>query len=326
LRTTFLLLLTLAAPAWAAEHLQLSPPTQYSGMCDASAAVAVTSNLFVVASDEDSVLRLYRRNLPGGPVREYDMSPFLQLRGKSPETDVEGAARIGDRAFWIGSHGTNREGKQRLNRRRLFATDIKVSADTVELVPAGQPCERLLDDLLADSRFDCFHLAAAARLAPKEPGALNIEGLAATPQGQLLIGFRNPVPDGKALLIPLQNPNEVIQGKPAQFGSPVQLDLAGLGIRDIACWDGEYVIIAGPFDGGKRFHLYRWAGPGASPTAIKAPGLNEYHPEALICYPQTGAREFQVLSDDGTRLIGDCPCKELPDPRQRVFRSVWAAP
>jgi hypothetical protein len=34
------------------------------------------------------------------------------------------------------------------------------------------------------------------------PGGLNIEGLAATPDGQLLIGFRNPLSEGKALLLP----------------------------------------------------------------------------------------------------------------------------
>ena len=38
----------------------LSPPFQHTGMCDASAAIAVGAGLFVVASDEDNVLRVYR--------------------------------------------------------------------------------------------------------------------------------------------------------------------------------------------------------------------------------------------------------------------------
>ncbi|HEY5481214.1 MAG TPA: DUF3616 domain-containing protein, partial [Verrucomicrobiae bacterium] len=186
-------------------------PAHYSGMCDASGAVAVSSNLFVVANDEDNVLRLYRSDQPGQPVKQFDFNAFLEVQGKSLEADLEGAARIGDRAFWIGSHGRNKDGKERLNRHRLFATDISVNAGEVALTAVGTPYRLLLDDLLRDARFDQFHFAEAAHRAPKDPDALNIEGLSAMAEGQLLIGFRNPVPAGKALLIPLLNPNEVIQ-------------------------------------------------------------------------------------------------------------------
>ena len=34
---------------------------EYSGMCDASAAIALDKDIFLVASDEDNVLRVYRR-------------------------------------------------------------------------------------------------------------------------------------------------------------------------------------------------------------------------------------------------------------------------
>jgi hypothetical protein len=292
-------------------------------MCDASGAVAVSSNLFVVANDEDNVLRLYRSDQPGGPVKQFDFNAFLEVHGKSLEADLEGAARIGGRAFWIGSHGQNKNGKERFNRHRLFATDIRVTDGDVTLTPVGKPCKRLLNDLLADSRFDQFHFAEATRRAPKEPGALNIEGLSATPEGHLLIGFRNPLSAGKALLIPLVNPDEVIEGKPARFDSAIQLDLSGLGIRDIAWHGGIYVIIAGSSHGGAHFQLYRWAGPGAKPEPLRVDHLNDYHPEALVIYPKHGLQELQILSDDGTFLIDGCPCKNLKDPNQRTFRSFW---
>ena len=171
-----------------------------------------------------------------------------------------------------------------------------------------------------------FHFEEAARHAPEEPGALNIEGLSATAEGHLLIGFRSPVPAGKSLLIPLLNSNEVIAGKTGNFGSGVQLDLGGLGIRDIAWHEGIYLIIAGASHGGGHFQLYRWAGPGAKPEPLRVKHLDEYHPEALIIYPHLGLRKFQVLSDDGTYLIDECPCKELKDPHRRTFRSFWLAP
>ena len=309
----------------AAEDLRVLRPLQYSGMCDASGAVAVSSNLFVVANDEDNVLRLYGSDQPGQPVKQFDLNAFLEVQGKSLEADLEGAARIGDRAFWIGSHGRNKDGKERPNRHRLFATDIRVKAGDVTLAPVGKPYKRLLNDLLGDTRFDQFHLAEAARHAPKEPGALNIEGLSATAEGQLLIGFRSPVPAGKALLIPLLNPNQVIEGKPARFGSAVQLDLGGLGIRDIAWHRGTYFIIAGACDGARDFQLYRWAGSDAKPERLLVDHLSRYHPETLFFYPQSALREFQVLSDDGTFLINGCPCKDLKDSSRRTFRSFWVA-
>jgi hypothetical protein len=313
------------APPPSDDRLKLVRPEHYFGMCDASGAVPISSNLFAVASDEDNILRIYRNDQPGRPVKEFDLNAFLGVQGHSLEADLEGAARIGDRAFWIGSHGRNVNGKERLNRHRLFATDIHGSGAELTLTPVGQPYCRLLDDLLADQRFTRFHLAEAAGHAPKEAEALNIEGLSATPEGHLLIGFRNPVPDGKALLIPLLNPNEVIQGKGARFDAAIQLELHGLGIRDMAWHAGTYIIIAGSYHGGGHFRLYRWAGPGAKAERLRVDHLDDYHPEALIIYPDRGPREFQVLSDDGTLLIDNCPCKDLVDPNRRTFRSFWVA-
>ena len=73
----------------------VSSPTVYSGVCSASAAVALSERLFVVANDEDNVLRIYDNNKPGPPVESLDVSAFLQVDRKSPETDLEAAARTG---------------------------------------------------------------------------------------------------------------------------------------------------------------------------------------------------------------------------------------
>ena len=323
-----LLLTVTLCPGWSAESppsahaLRLLRPAEYLGMCDASAAVVVATNLFIVASDEDNVLRVYRSDQPGPPVQSFDFNAFLAVTGKSPEADLEGAARIGPRAFWIGSHGRNKKGKERTNRHRLFATDIRLIGGEVSLTPVGHPCRTLLADMLADPALARFNLAGASQLEPKEAGALNIEGLAATPEGQLLIGFRNPVPGGRALIIPLRNPNEILEGEHARFGAAIQLDLGGRGIRDLAWVDGSYLIISGPWHGGADFQLYRWRAQ-EPPEALGISGLNAYHPEALVIYPDRGAHEFQVLSDDGTRLIDGVPGKELTDPSRQRFRSFW---
>jgi hypothetical protein len=307
----------------APEKLQIVRPVKYSGMADASGGVAVTSNLFLVVDDEENKLRLYRADQPGPPVKEFDMSLFLEVYGKSLESDLEGAAKIGNRAFWISSHGRNREGKARPNRDRFFATDIGVTNGEVTLTPVGHPYKTLQEDLIADARFTKFHLAEGAERAPKSPGGFNIEGLSATPEGQLLIGFRSPVPQGKALLIPLVNPDDVIMGKRPVFKPAIQLDLDGLGIRDIAFHEGTYVIIAGSAGKGGSFEIYFWRGPGTKPERVKVKQLSDYHPEGIVIYPERGLGEIQILSDDGKLAVEGVSEREIVDSAKKSFRSFW---
>jgi hypothetical protein len=185
----------------------------------------------------------------------------------------------------------------------------------------GKPYRSLLAELVREPRFKSLELAEASLLAPKTPGALNIEGLCATPDGKLLIGFRNPVPQSQALLIPLENPEQVITGQRAKFGEPILLPLDGLGVRDIAFWKNQYLIVGGSVDGRGHSALYRWDGKSAAPKKVDWFKLENFNPEALIVYP--GRDAFQVLSDDGTRRIGTETCKNLHDAKQRRFRSVW---
>ena len=114
---------------------------EYPGMCDPSAAVAISDTLFIVASDEDNVLRVYSRENPGTP-QEFDLSSFLRPDKDHPEVDIEGATRIDNRIFWIGSHGRSKGGKRRPSRHRLFATTVTIVDDEVRVKPVGLPYTR----------------------------------------------------------------------------------------------------------------------------------------------------------------------------------------
>lgn len=300
-----------------------SGPIIYSGAMDGSAAVAIDSQFFGNANDEDNVIRLYHRERGGEPAQTIDLSSFLEVDPRSPETDIEAAARIGNRAFWITSHGRNKNGKERVSRHRFFATDIRTNEHGIQILPAGKPYQDLLDDLIAAPQLKKFDLATAAARAPKSSGGLAIEGLAAMPDGRLLIGFRNPVPEGRALLVPLLNPDEVIDGKHAQFGEPIQMDLGGLAIRDISSWQGEFIIIAGRYDSGGTSKLFRWPGGVATPLPMKQISLKALNPEAIIIYPDKGLREFQLLSDDSAKQKSKDASRTRAEPR---FRSVWVTP
>jgi len=307
-----------------ASGLETTAVVTRSGACDASGAVAVGPGTFVVASDEDNVLRVYGPTdappQPGAP----NVSAFLGLKPGGPEADLEGATRIGDVIYWITSHGADGKGRPRPSGRRLFATQVAVVDGRAQFTPVGTPYEMLVQDFIADPGLEPFGLKAAAKRAPKTPNALNIEGLTATPEGGLLIGFRNPIPQGKALVVPLLNPKDVVMGSAkAKLGAPILLSLAGLGIRSIeySAGRGEYLIVAGPDGVIGPFHLYRWTGSKGD-TPVEVPGVSfaGLQPEALIVYPDN-ANTIEILSDDGTRDIHGVACKDLPVD-QRVFRSV----
>jgi hypothetical protein len=294
----------------------------YYGMCDASAGVALEANLFAVANDEDNPIRIYHTKQGSLPLQTFDFSKFLGVRRKKPELDLEGACWLGERIFWITSHGRNHLGQYRPNRHRLFATEWKQTAQGFQLAPVGRAYGNLLLDLITEPRLRGLNLARAARLPPKEAGALNLEGLCPTPEGWLLIGFRNPIPGQQALIVPLVNPNEVISGKPARLGDPILLNLGGFGIRDLAFFQGQYVLLAGAYDATGQSALYLWAGGKAPPRKLEEIKLPDFNPEAIITYRER-PHTIQLLSDDGTRATQGVPCKNLGNPAQQRFRSVW---
>jgi hypothetical protein len=321
-----LLALALTLFAGAAPGAPASAVMTYRGPCDASAAVALDADHFVVAGDEDNTLRVYRHGRPE-PVGEAPLAAFLGTGDK--ESDLEGAAAVGRRIYWIASHGRNSKGKLRPDRQRFFATDIDPGAQP-GVTPAGTPYRGLLDDMATAPTLAGLRLGDAAQLAPEAPGGLNIEGLAAMPDGSLLVGFRNPVPNGRALLVPLLNPAELVgavPGRKARFGEPILLELRGRGVRSIErVLDGRgYWIVTGPASDAGAFTLYRWSGQSKdAPQIVDSSELVGLRPEALFELPGGGGG-LQILSDDGGVVTNGRACKDRPMTAQG-FRSITLHP
>lgn len=272
---------------------------------------------------------------------------------------------MGDRVYWITSHGRNKDGKPRPNRYRFFATTVRVSGASVEVKEVGVPYCRLVDALVADASTRGLGLDRATRLhggelnrnsrerlAPKQEG-LNIEGLCATPDGETLyIGLRNPRvpgtegPGSRAIVVPLRNAAAVVEkGETPQFGPPVLWDLAGLGIRSMVYSEHPkaFYVVAGPHDARLGFALYRWSGDHAKPPVfvrrLDAEGP-AWQAEALVAFADSA--RLLALSDDGAvpvkvsgpaecmegeyRGDGTCDNKFLRDEARRFFRGTWLAP
>lgn len=315
----------------------------FRGICNASAGVALTDDLFVVADDEDKVVnknrelktlpfRVYSLSQPGmpkliGELPGSDINPVIK-KNVSGELDLEASAALDGVVFWIGSHSVGSGREQAPNRQRLFAVRFRLEGQQLIVNRVGSTYKTLLGDLEKDPNYGQFKLLDAAVRDSKTQDGLSIEGMTALPGGALAIGFRSPVPDGKALVATLLNPMQVIAGQPARFDKPIRLDLGGQGIRSMDTVDRSILIVGGPAGapvmnsmrtGSVPPHrLYRWSGDtSAKPEPLFQPDLSALFVEAV--FPV--GNKLLLLSDDGKMQLPEGTCQDLSKEQQR-FRAV----
>ncbi|MFD4789173.1 DUF3616 domain-containing protein [Streptomyces sp. NPDC058459] len=327
-------------------HYAASPAVQRSadaryltGAADASAAVDAGGGYVLVADDEDNTLRLYDGSASGAPVRSWDLSSAL---GASKEVDIEGAARVGNTVYWTGSLGNNKDGEYKPDRNTVFTTTLSGSGAATS-VAFGSAGHRLRDDLVAWDRANGdrygFAAATADGQTPKQVDGFNVEGLEFAPGSTTTayVGFRAPlVPPGtggKALLVPVTNMDQVARGAKAAVGTPVELDLGGLSVRDLRRNDqGKYLILAGSWaaeDNSAPYALYRWDGvAGHQPVkALDLPTADAGGWESVVSVPDLGVPggRVQLITDDGSAdLYGDgTAAKDLSHPEWQKSRSTF---
>lgn len=359
--------------------------TQFQNCCDASAGVALDAKWMVVANDEENTLRIYSIQNGGAPVWSQNWNAFTDPDPDHLEMDIEGAARVGEYVFWITSHARNKSGKIRESRYRFFATkwrypnpsapseseksDESLLTTPPELYPIGVAYSNLLGDLIRADGSWGLGIGSAAKKASEEPGAFNIEALTAwpawlvrdayddnenknatsvpNPTASVAIALRSPLKNGRAILIPLLNPLEMIlESRPANFGDPILLDLDGRGFRGMELNPGsnsaatQFYILAGPSgdDDGAGFRFYTWRFSNQGPfqesdlrSVLFAQGpLHDYNWESVI--PLEGdSHDILFLTDEGGRKVeseGE-DCKDLPEAKRELkrFHALrWTAP
>ncbi|MBN2593879.1 MAG: DUF3616 domain-containing protein [Sedimentisphaerales bacterium] len=316
-------------------------------IADASAAVALAPDLFIVGGDEKNKLRVYDINNPGSAaIADAPIGDFLNIDLNHTEIDIEGATWFNGRIFWITSHGRNRFGQYWFSRSQFFATTVTLEAGVLNVTVDGN-YTNLIDDLIAYDSIYNLGLAEAIgvadgridpnkipELAPKDEG-LNIEGLCAADGSSMLIGFRNPRPksEGKklGLIIRLNNPEAVVlRGEAPDFSPPLGLDLDGYGIRSMEYSPtlGQYLVMAGSKKAGSerpvqvlyKYHM-------ATETLTRLADFPYITPEAMFQFP--ASNKIHLLSDDGAILIdtpdGLIQNKYLPK-EQRTFRAHQITP
>ena len=122
--------------------------------------------------------------------------------------------------------------------------------------------------------------------------------------------------------MPLLNPVEIVKGGAAKLGDPVLLPLGGKGIRSITEWRGQFLLVAGAFDGGGRSDLYLWDGRTAAAELQQRLNYGRLNPESLAEIPAVAESDLLIVSDDGNVLVGKKPCKKLKDSHLKRFRAA----
>lgn len=309
---------------------RLSDVVIFQGRCDASGGFALDEQWWVGGDDEKNELLLYPAS---GGIGEpaLDLEEFLGLN-EDEEADLESATRLGSAAYWLGSHSAKTDGTLQPGRRRLFAVEIKVTGASYEITPMGKPFDRLIEALDAHPQYAKFGLLKAAERGSNAEGALSIESICTSSRGELLIGFRNPVPAGKALIAVVRNPRGMMTGDKPEFGPPMQLDLEGLGLRDMTPWNGGYLLIGGDFrdrdeEGARSSRLFFWDRTAHAPEPLNVTFPQDFNPEALVLFASGDSERVLVCSDDGGFGCSDdgTVCKKLKKnrKRERQFRACW---
>ena len=329
----------------------------HTGISDASATIALDADTMFVAEDETNALRLFDRTHSGLPLGVFDFSADLNLVDPdNPEIDLEASTRIGDRLYWTGSYSTSKNFHVRVNRHRVFATDLAGNGASATLSYAGR-YDWLLEDLVAwdqsnghglGANYLGFAASSAEGVDSKTPAGFNIEGLSIAPDNATAyFAFRAPLlPTNdrhQAVIVPVTGFHDLLdstdsraQGS-ATFGAPIFLDLSGRGIRSLdRNARGQYLITAGPPGDATGiapadFRLYAWTGqPGDAPfdlgVNLTALDVNAGSFESIAEVPDTlGAGSvLQFLFDNGDSIwYGDgIAGKDLADPRLRKSASI----
>ena len=343
---------------YAASAMGRSNAVWHTGISDASTAIPLDANWMLVGDDENQTLRIFSRTKSGGPVKGTDMNPFLGLTdlyedGTPREVDIEGSTRVGNRIYWMGSQSHAYNAESRTNRGRIFATDLSGSGSNSVLKFHGR-YDHLKEDLVEWDRDNLHGKGAnyyglrdssAEGVDPKATNGagFNIEGFCMAPGSSTTayLSFRAPhvTPDNRtrALIVPLTNLTTLLKPlrppRSAKFGTPIELNLGGRGIRSIEGNSSGYVIIAGPPGVAtgvtpSDFRLYTWTGYATSAPEERDIDLSGFNPEGIVQLPTgnwTPNSQVEILSDNGiTVYYGDTiQAKHLTVRNFKKFRSDW---
>ncbi len=291
-----------------------------TGAYEPSGIRQLSDGRFIIVEDEElrplSLLQIH----PNGAVECTALQPPVAHPGEEDFWRLDDLEAIAvDRAgylYAITSHSRNSAGDERSAREKLVRFRVEG-----ERVVGPRMVVGLRRALIAAHPL----LAAAAEIRDvKGRGGLNIEALEMrADQRSLMVGFRSPLLDRRAIIASIDNPAAMFEdGEAPKIDSRlVGLDLCGNGIRGMAhvpFLDG-YLVIAGPVAREQsQFGLWFWSGDADDPARqVSVPGLPGFeHAEGVSPALVEGRQRIIIVSDDGSAAQGRFARFLMLDPQQ----------
>ncbi len=212
--------------------------------------------------------------------------------------DLEGVARGKDNAIYlITSHAATKKGKHKKKREQLLGLNVQAQEIT-QLQSVG--------NLLLHIRQ---HLKTSLDLKRDELESINIEGLSFDPSREkLLIGLREPLHEGKSIILTLSNPYALVHGgQQPHFNELITLDIEGAGIRSLT-YDPHLsrYLLAGEMENRKgklRSRVWVWDGIiDHPPVRVRLPKMKGIkNIEGITPVYFNGAHYLLLVCDDGDR-------------------------
>lgn len=278
-----------------------------TGIYEPSAIQQLPDGRFLVVEDEKQHPFSLVTIGPDGGVGSSPLSPGPTEAGDAfwKLDDLEGITLAASgHIYATTSHSRDGDGEAKKSRDKLVRFRVEGNRVAEPAVVRG------LKPALAAAHPV---LAAAAEIPDvKADGGLNIEALEISPdQQRLLIGFRSPLLDGRAIIACVDNPAAIFEaGEPPRISAALEtLDLGGDGIRGMSYIPalGGYLVISGPVASQQvQFRLWFWSGGRGQPARrVAVAGLAGLeHAEGVSPAVIDGRQLIVIVSDDGSREDG----------------------
>ncbi|MDO9221297.1 MAG: DUF3616 domain-containing protein [Thiobacillus sp.] len=291
-----------------------------TGLYEPSSIQQLADGRFLVVEDEKSYpFSLVTISAAG----EVSSTPLLPPAGDDAAWKLDDLEALAlDRAGYVyalTSHSRNTEGDEKKARDKLVRFRVE----------GGRMVEPMLVRGLKPALVRANPvLAVAAEITDvKSSGGFNIEAMEFSADGQqLLVGFRSPLLEQRAIIACVENPAAIFERcePPRVSRTLITLDLGGDGIRGLAYLpelDG-YLVISGPVASQQvHFQLWFWSGLADAPARrVSVAGLAGFeHAEGVSPAVIDGRQRIIIVSDDGNREEGRDAHFVLLDAEQLVI-------
>ena len=222
---------------------------------------------------------------------EKDFRKLDDLEGIDQDRD--------DYLYAVTSHSLSNKGEKKKNREKLVRFKLEG-----EKIVAPVVIKNLKNAIVkAHPWFE----GAVNEKNSKSINGFNIEGLSLNPtQDKLLLGLRAPLKDNKAIVLTLDNVDQLFnEGASPQISSEIgYLDLKGEAIRSLQ-YDPQlkgYLVISGPVGKSENidFNLWLWMPEKKTVQRITVKGLDGFEEAEGITPIQWNGKAQLLIMTDGT--------------------------